>query len=95
MVLACFIQCNTNHAIKCILYFQLRLSEDFGLTWTLLKERVTERFFWGVPGVDHDPRTVHMELQDPIGPVSYHCCIGKNSVNQSDHVPNYGFKEAF
>ncbi|KAH3790539.1 hypothetical protein DPMN_168741 [Dreissena polymorpha] len=54
---------------------KLYVSEDFGSTWCLLRERVTERFFWAVQGVDKEPRTVHMELQDPVGPVTYFACI--------------------
>lgn len=53
------------------------MSNDFCQTWLELKERVTERFFFGVEGVDNDTRTVHMELQDPVGPVTYFACIGK------------------
>ncbi|WAR21800.1 SORC2-like protein [Mya arenaria] len=53
---------------------KLYVSENFGRTWTLLQERVTERFFWAVPDVDLDMRTVHMEVQDPVGPVTYYAC---------------------
>lgn len=60
------------------LLFQLYVSSDFCETWTVLKERVTERFFWGVEGMDTDTRTVHMELQDSMGPVTYYACIGKS-----------------
>jgi len=41
---------------------------------------VTERFFWGIEGVDLDTRTVHMELQDPMGPVTYYACKGKANI---------------
>jgi hypothetical protein len=52
------------------------VSNDFGSSWTLMKERVTERFFWAVDGVDSNPSIVHMELQDPMGPVTYFACLG-------------------
>lgn len=65
-------------------YFkQLFVSENFGTTWKVMKERVTERFFWAVKGVDPNPNIVHMELQDPVGPVTYFACIGKKS---SDYI---------
>ncbi|KAL4231927.1 Sortilin-related VPS10 domain containing receptor 2 [Mactra antiquata] len=53
---------------------QLYVSQDFGLTWTLMITRVTERFFWAVDNVDPSPDIVHMELQDPMGPVTYFAC---------------------
>ncbi|XP_045189773.1 VPS10 domain-containing receptor SorCS1-like isoform X2 [Mercenaria mercenaria] len=57
---------------------KLYVSKDFGATWKLMMERVTERFFWAVDGVDHNPNIVHMELQDPMGPVTYFACIAPN-----------------
>lgn len=42
-----------------------------------MKSRVTERFFWAVPDVDLSPDVVHMELQDPMGPVTYFACKGE------------------
>ena len=40
-----------------------------------MAERVTERIFWAVKGVDENINTVHFEVQDPMGPVTYHACI--------------------
>ena len=55
--------------------FQLYISEDFGSSWEVMAERVTERIFWAVEGVDENINTVHFEVQDPMGPVTYHACI--------------------
>ena len=45
-----------------------------------MKERVTERIFWAVEGVDENTNTVHFEVQDPMGPVYYHSCIAPDCV---------------
>jgi len=44
---------------------KLYFSEDLAKTWDLIDSMVNPRFYWGIPGIDHDDSTVHMEAEDP------------------------------
>ncbi|KAK3593065.1 hypothetical protein CHS0354_007857 [Potamilus streckersoni] len=57
---------------------QLYVSDDFGKSWRMVQDHVTERFYWAVPGQDVDLLTVHMEIQDFMGTARYRSCIVPN-----------------
>ncbi|XP_041368197.1 VPS10 domain-containing receptor SorCS3-like [Gigantopelta aegis] len=57
---------------------KLRVSMDFGMTWTVLCSEVTKRIFWADPTFDRDNRTVHMEVQNSYGLAHYKACLIPN-----------------
>ncbi|KAK6184623.1 hypothetical protein SNE40_007060 [Patella caerulea] len=71
---------------------KLYYSKTFGKDWKLLvRESVSSRFFWSVPGYDTNNATVHLELQSSVGDSAhYKTCQLDTCMTKPDEIQKLG-----